>query len=89
MSEFHAGAHALSASKRSLPCLLHLSQVRKINGVDVYVGEPKEGGDKSKALLFLSDIFGLGLVNNKVGHFCSWSTRQGVRLTVTHNHLII
>jgi hypothetical protein len=41
-------------------------QTRKINGVDVYVGEPKEGGDKSKALLFLTDVFGIGLVNNKV-----------------------
>ncbi|KAJ9102624.1 hypothetical protein QFC19_004733 [Naganishia cerealis] len=41
-------------------------QVRKINGHDVYVGEPKQGGDKSKALLFLSDVFGLGLINNKL-----------------------
>lgn len=47
-------------------CVSFRLQVRKINGVDVYVGEPKEGGDKSKALLFLSDVFGLGLVNNKV-----------------------
>ncbi|KAJ9110746.1 hypothetical protein QFC20_002787 [Naganishia adeliensis] len=41
-------------------------QVRKIKGVDVYVGEPKQGGDKSKALLFLTDVFGLGLINNKL-----------------------
>ncbi|KAJ9097241.1 hypothetical protein QFC21_004910 [Naganishia friedmannii] len=41
-------------------------QVQKISGHDVYVAEPKEGGDKSKALLLLSDVFGLGLVNNKL-----------------------
>lgn len=32
---------------------------------DVYVAEPASG-DKSKAVLFLTDIFGLGLVNNKL-----------------------
>jgi hypothetical protein len=41
-------------------------QVRKIRGHEVYVAEPKEGGDKSKALIYASDVFGLGLVNNKV-----------------------
>jgi hypothetical protein len=49
-----------------------LPQVRKINGVEVYVAEPKEGGDKSKAILFLTDIFGLPLVNNKVSP-SSWA----------------
>lgn len=37
--------------------------------MDVYVAEPKEGGDKSKAVLFLTDIFGLDLINNKVSRF--------------------
>ena len=38
-----------------------------IEGTRVYVAEPTGEYPKDKALLFLTDIFGLDLVNNKVG----------------------
>jgi len=39
----------------------------KYGPTDVYIAEPKQGaGDKSKAVLLLTDVFGLGLVNNKL-----------------------
>lgn len=39
----------------------------KYGPTDVYIAEPKQGaGDKSKAILLLTDVFGLGLVNNKL-----------------------
>lgn len=48
-----------------------IGKVEKIGDVDVYVSLAPEGsGDKTKALLYLPDVFSLKLVNNKV------STRQ-------------
>jgi dienelactone hydrolase len=41
------------------------NQDTKFGNTDVYIAEPK-GGDKSKVVLFLTDIFGLGLNNNKL-----------------------
>jgi len=38
-------------------------KIQEINGVKTYVALPKEDYPKNKAVLFLSDIFGLGLPN--------------------------
>lgn len=40
--------------------------LEKIGGIDCYVGTPKGDYAKEKVVLFLSDAFGLDLVNNKV-----------------------
>ena len=42
-----------------------LQKIVKFGNTDVYIAEPK-GGDKSKAVLFLTDIYGLGINNNKL-----------------------
>ena len=41
-------------------------KVEEINGVAVYVGTPTVDYPKDKALLFLPDVFGLGLINNQL-----------------------
>lgn len=41
-------------------------KVEQIDGHDVYVAVPTKDYPKDKALLMLSDVFGLPLVNNKV-----------------------
>ncbi|KAJ3997862.1 dienelactone hydrolase [Lentinula boryana] len=38
----------------------------KIGGIDCYVGTPPVDYPKDKALLFLSDVFGMQLINNKL-----------------------
>ena len=39
-----------------------------INGITTYVTLPPEGTVTTKAVLFLTDAFGLKLENNLVGH---------------------
>lgn len=41
-------------------------KIEIINGTAVYVALPTGDYDKTKALLFLTDVFGLELENNKV-----------------------
>jgi dienelactone hydrolase len=54
-------------SKQDLTWLCGVSgKVEKIAGVDVYVATPEQDYPKDKAILFLMDIFGLDLENNKV-----------------------
>lgn len=42
-------------------------QWESIGGVNCYVGTPSKGYDKTKAVLYLSDVFGMQLINNQVG----------------------
>lgn len=43
----------------------------ELSGHRVYVATPEEGkGSKDKALLFLTDVFGVDLINNKVRLSC-------------------
>ena len=49
-------------------------KIIELSGHRVYVATPEEGkGSKDKALLFLTDVFGIDLINNKV-RLCSYST---------------
>jgi len=41
-------------------------KIEKINGVETYVALPEGAYPKEKAILFLTDIFGMQLVNNKL-----------------------
>ncbi|KAL1674412.1 Alpha/Beta hydrolase protein [Schizophyllum commune] len=41
-------------------------RIEKINGVDAYVATPEKDYPKEKVLLFLTDLFGIPLVNNKL-----------------------
>jgi len=41
-------------------------KVEQINGVDTYVALPEGDYPKDKAILFLTDVFGLQLINNKL-----------------------
>lgn len=41
-------------------------EIKKINGVDSYVAKPTTEYPKDKALLFLPDVFGIPLNNNKL-----------------------
>ena len=43
-----------------------VGKVEEIDGVDCYVATPSQDYPKDKVLIFLTDAFGLGLVNNKV-----------------------
>ncbi|KAH9941263.1 dienelactone hydrolase endo-1,3,1,4-beta-D-glucanase [Epithele typhae] len=41
-------------------------KIDQISGVECYVGTPAGDHDKAKVVLFLSDVFGIPLVNNKL-----------------------
>ena len=41
-------------------------KIEKINGVDAYIATPEQDYPKDKVLLFLTDIFGMQLVNSQV-----------------------
>jgi len=41
-------------------------KIEKIGGIDTYVALPTTDYPKEKAVLFLTDIFGINLVNNKI-----------------------
>lgn len=41
-------------------------ELTTINGVTVYIAKPSLDYPKDKVILFLSDVFGLELINNKV-----------------------
>jgi hypothetical protein len=45
---------------------LHTGKYETINGVRCYVASPKGDYAKDKVVLFLTDIFGLELINNRV-----------------------
>lgn len=42
-------------------------KIETLNGVKVYVATPEADYPKDKVLLYLPDVFGIELVNNKVG----------------------
>ena len=44
-----------------------IGKIEKIGGVESYVATPSGEYDKTKAVLFLTDGFGIALNNNKVG----------------------
>ena len=41
--------------------------MEKIGGIDCYVATPKGDYAKEKVVLFLTDVFGIPLINNRVG----------------------
>ena len=41
-----------------------------IAGVKCYIATPSGEYDKSKVLIYISDAYGLELVNNRVSSFC-------------------
>lgn len=41
-------------------------ELATVDGVRVYIAKPPGDYPKDKAILFLSDVFGLQLINNKV-----------------------
>jgi hypothetical protein len=45
---------------------LYTGTIESIGGVECYVGTPSIEYPHNKVLLYLSDVFGLALVNNKV-----------------------
>lgn len=52
---------------RSEQCIqLSIGQIVKIGGIDSYVVTPQGDYPKDKVVLFLTDVFGIPLVNNKV-----------------------
>ena len=50
-------------------------KMETINGALTYVALPANGGDKTKALLFFTDVFGMALKNNKVGRVLSFLSK--------------
>jgi hypothetical protein len=51
-------------------------QIETIGGVKCYVGTPTIDYPKDKVVLFLPDVFGIGLINNKVSVFRIWKFRS-------------
>ena len=54
----------------------HEGQLENINATLTYVALPSGDYDHSKALIFLHDIFGLGMINSEVGGFYGTITSQ-------------
>ncbi|KZV89806.1 dienelactone hydrolase endo-1,3,1,4-beta-D-glucanase [Exidia glandulosa HHB12029] len=60
----------MSFTKHCFEAVIHegnpTGTVELINGVDVYIALPEGEYPKDKAVLFLTDVFGMQLVNNKL-----------------------
>lgn len=52
--------------------------MEKVGGIDCYVATPKGEYAKDKVVLFLTDVFGIPLINNKVRASLPSSTRASV-----------
>jgi hypothetical protein len=55
--------------------------VTTVNGVRAYIAKPSVDYPKDKAILFLSDVFGLDLINNKVWYlFIKLNSRNATEI---------